>query len=313
SNTMKGMFILAEKLYGLKFAERKDIPVYQPDVQVFEVKESNGRLIGLLYTDFFPRESKGSGAWSGEFRNTFVKNGKRVLPLATLVCNSSKPTANAPSLLSIDEVKTVFHEFGHALNTLLSTSSYREGYTPQDAVELPSQFMENWVLEPEFLKLYAKHYQTGAVIPADLVAKLKNSYLFNKGFETVEYLAASFLDMAWHELESAQDTNVTDFESNAMATIGLIPEILPRYHSVYFGHMMGGYSAGYYSYDWAGVLDADAFEAFKETSLFDRKTAASFRKNILEKLGTEDAMTLYKRFRGREPRVEPFLERNGLL
>jgi peptidyl-dipeptidase Dcp len=218
-----------------------------------------------------------------------------------------------PSLLSIDEAKTVFHEFGHALNTLFSTASYRSDYGQQDAVELPSQVMENWVLEPEFLKLYARHYKTGAIIPLDMVDRLKKSYLFNKGFETVEYLAACFLDMAWHELESAKDVNVTDFEAKTMSDIGLIPEILPRYHTVYFGHMMGGYSAGYYSYDWAGVLDADAFEAFKETSLFDKKTATSFRKNILEKLGTEDSMTLYKRFRGREPKVEPFLERSGLL
>ena len=312
-NVETGMFKLAEKLYGLKFVERKDIPIYHPEVKVYEVKEGNGRLLGILYTDFFPRESKGSGAWSGEFRGSFVRNGKRVIPLSTLVCNSTKPTSGTPSLMSIDEVKTVFHEFGHSLNTLLSTGSYRSGYAQQDAVELPSQIMENWVLEPEFLKLYAKHYKTGAVIPLDMVDKLKNSYLFNKGFESVEYLAACFLDMAWHELDNAKNVNVTNFEDQAMAAIGLIPEILPRYHSVYFGHMMGGYSAGYYSYDWAGVLDADAFEAFKETSLFNKKTAASFRKNILERLGTEDAMTLYKRFRGREPKVEPFLEKNGLL
>ena len=313
ANVEKGIFLLAEKLYGLKFIERKDIPIYHPEVKVYEVRENNGTVLGILYTDFFPRESKGSGAWSGAFRSSFMRDGKRVIPLSTVVCNSSKPTANTPSLLSIDEAKTVFHEFGHALNTLLSTARYRSEYAEQDAVELPSQIMENWVLEPEFLKLYARHYQTGEIIPLDMVERLKNSYLFNKGFESVEYLAACFLDMAWHELESAQNVNVTEFETNAMSRIGLIPEILPRYHSVYFGHMMGGYSAGYYSYNWAGVLDADAFEAFKETSLFDKKTATSFRKNILERLGTEDAMTLYKRFRGREPRVEPFLEGNGLL
>jgi len=313
ANVEKGIFLLAEKLYGLGFVERKDIPIYHPEVKVYEVRESNGKAIGLLYTDFFPRESKGSGAWSGSFRSSFMRDGKRVIPLATVVCNSSKPTATTPSLLSIDEAKTVFHEFGHALNTLLSTAAYRSEYAQQDAVELPSQIMENWVLEPEFLKLYARHYQTGEIIPLDMVERLKNSYLFNKGFESTEYLAACFLDMAWHELESAKDMNVTEFEAKAMADIGLIPEILPRYHSVYFGHMMGGYSAGYYSYNWAGVLDADAFEAFKETSLFDKKMATAFRKNILERLGTEDAMTLYKRFRGREPKVEPFLERNGLL
>ena len=312
-NVQMGVFTLAEKLFGLKFIERKDIPVYHPEVKVFEVKEGNGRLLGILYMDFFPRDSKQAGAWSGAFRDAFYQNGKRVIPLSTLVCNSTKPTPGTPSLLSIDEVKTIFHEFGHSLNTLLSNSAYRSGFTPQDAVELPSQIMENWALEPELLKLYAKHYQTGAVIPTTLVDKLKNSSLFNQGFESVEYLAACFLDMAWHELDSAKNVNVNNFEAKTMAAIGLIPEILPRYHSTYFAHIHGGYEAGYYSYFWSGVLDADAFEAFKETSLFDKKTAASFRMNILEKLGTDDAMTLYKRFRGGEPKVEPFLRRHGLL
>ena len=312
-NVQKGVFTLAEKLYGIKFIERKDIPVYHPEVKVFEAHEDSGRLLGILYMDFFPRDSKQGGAWSGAFRNSFYQNGKRVLPFSTLVCNFTKPTPGTPSLLSIDEVSTLFHEFGHSLNTLFTESNYRSNFAPQDSVELPSQIMENWVLEPEMLKIYAKHYQTGEVIPAALVDKLKKSSLFNQGFETVEYLAASFLDMAWHNLESALNVNVTRFEDKAMAVIGLIPEILPRYRSTYFSHIHSGYEAGYYSYIWAGVLDADAFEAFKETSLFDKKTAASFRKNILEKLGTEDAMTLYKRFRGREPKVEPLLKKRGLL
>ncbi len=312
-NVQMGVFVLAEKLFGLKFVERTDIPVYHPEVKVYEVTESDGLLLGILYTDYFPRNSKQGGAWSGGYRDAFVQNGKRVIPLSTLVCNFTKPTPGTPSLLSIGEVKTLFHEFGHCLNTLLSTSAYRGGFAPQDVVELPSQIMENWALEPELLKIYALHYQTGDVIPATLVDKLKNSYLFNQGFAWVEYLAACFLDMAWHGLKDANNMNVTDFEGKTMAAIGLIPEISPRYHSTYFTHIHGGYQAGYYSYSWAGVLDADAFEAFKETSLFSKKTAASFRKNILEKLGTEDAMTLYKRFRGREPKVEPFLERNGML
>jgi peptidyl-dipeptidase Dcp len=312
-NVQTGMFELAGRLFGLRFVERKDIPVYHPDVRVFEVKEDEGQLLGILYADFFPRQSKHGGAWSGEFRTSFVQDGERVIPLATLICNSSKPTQDTPPLLSLEEAKVAFHEFGHALNTLLSMSTYRTGYIPQDAVELPSQIMENWVLEPEMLKLYAKHYQTGEVIPASLVDKLKQSELFNQGFEAVEYLAACFLDMAWHQLESAKNVNVNDFEADVMASIGLIPEILPRYHTTYFTHMQGGYQAGYYSYYWAGVLDADAFQAFKEIALFDRHTAASFRKNILEKLGTEDAMTLYRRFRGREPKVEPFLKRSGLM
>jgi len=312
-NVQQGMFTLAEKLYGLKFVERKDIPVYHPDVRVAEVREGNGTLLGILYMDFFPRDNKQGGAWSGGFRGTFYKNGKRVVPFSTLVGNFTKPTAGTPSLLSIDEVLTSFHEFGHALNTLFTDSRYRSNFAPYDSVELPSQMMEHWVLEPEMLKLYAKHYQTGEVIPAALVEKLKKSSLFNQGFETVEMLASCFLDMAWHSLESALNVNVTRFERKVMDGIGLVPEILPRWGSTYFTHIHGGYEAGYYSYIWAGVLDADAFEAFKETSLFNKKTAASFRKNILEKLGTEDAMTLYKRFRGREPKVEPLLKKRGLL
>jgi peptidyl-dipeptidase Dcp len=312
-NVQKGVFTLAEKLYGIKFIERKDISVYHPDVRVAEVHEGNGALLGILYMDFFPRDSKQGGAWSGALRGTFYKNGKRVVPFSTLVCNFTKPTPGTPSLLSIDEVSTFFHEFGHSLNTLFTDSVYRSNFAPQDSVELPSQIMEHWVLEPEMLKLYARHYQTGEVIPAALVDKLKNSSLFNQGFETVEMLASCFLDMAWHSLESALNVNVTRFENQVMAGIGLIPEILPRWKSTYFTHIHGGYEAGYYSYIWAGVLDADAFEAFKETSLFNKKTAAAFRRNILEKLGTEDAMTLYKRFRGREPKVEPLLKNRGLL
>jgi peptidyl-dipeptidase Dcp len=312
-NVQQGVFTLAQKLYGLKFVERKDIPVYHPEVKVFEVHEADGRLLGILYMDFFPRESKQGGAWSGAFRTSFYQDGRRVIPFSTLVCNFTKPTPGTPSLLSIDEVSTLFHEFGHSLDTLFTDTPYRSNFAPQDSVELPSQIMEHWVLEPEMLKLYARHYQTGEVIPAALVDKLKNSSLFNQGFETVEYLAACFLDMAWHDLENALNVNVTRFEDKVMAGIGLIPEILPRYRSTYFAHIHGGYEAGYYSYIWSGVLDADAFEAFKETSLFDKKTAASFRRNILARLGTEDAMTLYKRFRGREPKVEPLLKNRGLL
>jgi peptidyl-dipeptidase Dcp len=312
-NVQQGMFTLAEKLWGLKFVTRKDIPVYHPDVRVAEVREGDGTLLGILYMDFFPRDNKQGGAWSGGFRGTFYKNGKRVVPFATLVGNFTKPTAGTPSLLSIDEVSTSFHEFGHALNTLFTDSRYRSNFAPQDSVELPSQIMEHWVLEPELLKLYARHYQTGEVIPAALVEKLRNSSLFNQGFETVEMLASCFLDMAWHSLESALNVNITSFERQVMDGIGLIPEILPRWKSPYFTHIHGGYEAGYYSYIWAGVLDADAFEAFRETSLFNKKTAAAFRRNILEKLGTEDAMTLYKRFRGREPKVEPLLKKRGLL
>jgi peptidyl-dipeptidase Dcp len=312
-NVQQGMFTLAEKLWGIRFVERKDIPVYHPDVRVAEVREGDGTLLGILYMDFFPRDNKQGGAWSGGFRGTFYRDGKRVVPFATLVGNFTKPTPGAPSLLSIDEVSTSFHEFGHALNTLFTDSRYRSNFAPQDSVELPSQIMEHWVLEPEMLKLYARHYQTGEVIPAVLVEKLKQSSLFNQGFETVEFLASCFLDMAWHSLESALNVNVVQFEDKLMDELGLMPEILPRWGSTYFTHIHGGYEAGYYSYIWSEQLDTDAFEAFKETSLFDRKTAASFRRNVLARLGTEDAMVLYKRFRGREPRIEPLLKKRGLL
>lgn len=312
-NVQKGIFTLAEKLWGVTFSERKDIAIYHPEVKVVEVKEGSGRLLGIIYMDFFPRDSKQGGAWSGGFRNSYYEKGKRVIPFATLVCNVTKPTPGTPSLLSIDEVQTIFHEFGHAMQTIFSNGTYRANYAPQDSVELPSQIMEHWVLEPELLNLYARHYQTGEVIPAALVEKLRKSSLFNQGFETVEFLAACFLDMAWHNLESAANVNVTRFENKVMTGLGLIPEILPRYRSTYFSHIHGGYEAGYYSYMWSEVLDCDAFEAFKETSLFDRKTANSFRKNYLEKLGTEDSMTLYKRFRGREPKIDPLLKKRGLL
>jgi len=311
-NVRQGAFTLANKLFGLKFIPRRDIPVYHPEVEVFEVQESNGTLIGLLYTDFFPRDSKRGGAWSGSFRDAFYQDGKRVIPFSTLICNITKPTPETPSLLSVDEVKTVFHEFGHCLNTLLYNGRSRASYAADDAGELPSQIMENWVLEPEFLKLYARHYQTGEVIPTALVDKLNHSRLFNQGFDTVEYVAACFLDMAWHTLGDARNVNITNFENRVMADIGLIPEILPRYRTTYFTHIQGGYQAGYYIYLWSEVLDADAFQAFKETSLFDKKTAAAYRKNVLEEFGTEDTMTLYKRFRGREPEMGPYLSRRGL-
>ncbi len=312
-NVQQGMFTLAERLWGLKFVERKDIQVYDPDVRVAEVREGDGTLLGLLYMDFFPRDNKQGGAWSGTLRGTFYKEGQRVVPFATLNGNFTKPTAGTPSLLSLDEVQTSFHEFGHALNWLFRDSRYRSNFSTQDSVELPSQMMEHWVLEPEMLKLYARHYQTGEVIPAELVEKLKRSSRFNQGFEIVEVLASCFLDMAWHSLESALNVNVTRFEKKVMDGIGLIPEILPRWSSTYITHIHTGYEAGYYSYLWSEQLDCDAFEAFKETSLFDRKTAASFRRNILARLGTEDAMVLYKRFRGREPRIEALLKKRGLL
>ena len=313
-NVRQGIFTLCARLYDLEFVERHDISVYNPEVQVFEVREGDGRHVGMLYMDFFPRPGKRGGAWSGAFRREYYAGGKRVAPLSTITCNFTRPTADAPSLLSVDEVQTFFHEFGHSLATLLANGNYRDRFVPRDGVELPSQIMENWALEPELLTTYATHYQTGAVMPAALVEKIRDSKLFNQGFATVEYLAASILDMAWHEMrESRPELDVDQFEARSMAGINLIQEIVPRYRSTYFNHIFsGGYSAGYYVYIWAEQLDADAFEAFKEKGLFDRATARSFRQNILEKYGALDLMTQYKVFRGAEPKIEPLLKRRGL-
>jgi peptidyl-dipeptidase Dcp len=314
-NVRSGIFTLCEKLYGLKFIERKDVQVYHPEVQVFEVREADNSYVGVLYLDFHPRPGKRGGAWSGSFRREYYDNGKRVSPLSTITCNFTRATADAPSLLSVDEAKTFAHEFGHSLATLLSNSTFRGRSVPRDAVELPSQIMENWMLEPELLTTYAKHYQTGAVIPADLVNKLQSSSLFNQGFETVEYLAASILDMKWHEITAPQPTlDVNKFETQVFSGIGLIPEITSRYRTTYFNHIFNsGYSAGYSVYIWAAQLDADAFEAFKEKGLFDKATAQSFRKNVLEKFGALDLMPQYRAFRGAEPKIEPLLKRRGLI
>jgi len=251
------------------------------------------------------------------YRKQYVKNGEKISPVITIVCNFTKPTASQPSLLTFDETSTFFHEFGHALHGLLSNSTYYSlsgTSVPRDFVELPSQIMENWASEPEVLKLYAKHYQTGEVIPDELIGKIQNSAYFNQGFATVEYLAASFLDMGYHNMKEFKLTDVSSFEDATLAQIGLIPEITSRYRSTYFNHIFsGGYSSGYYSYIWSGILDSDAFEAFKENGLFDQATAESFRKNILERGGTEDPMVLYKKFRGAEPDIKPLLKRRGLL
>ncbi|MBS3944330.1 MAG: M3 family metallopeptidase [Melioribacter sp.] len=313
-NVRAGAFEVASKLYGIKFIKRNDIEVYHPDVEVFEVKEADGKHIGIFYSDYYPRDGKRSGAWSSGFRGQQNIEGKFITPLVYNVGNFSKPTTDKPALMSIDEVNTLFHELGHGLNSLFSNYDYPGGRnTPRDFVELPSQIMENWALEPEVLKMYARHYQTGEIIPDALIEKIVNSRLFNQGFETVEYLAASFLDMDWHMLTDNKERDVTEFEKNVYKKIGLIPEIESRYQSTNFGHILGGYAAGYYSYIWAAVLDADAFDAFVETgNLFDKKTADAFRNYILAKSGSEDSMILYKKFRGREPKVDALLKRRGL-
>ncbi len=315
-NVIKGVFILAQKLYGLTFEEKQDIPKYHPEVKTYVVRDEKGDIIGIYLSDWFYRSSKRGGAWMNNYREQSNMDGKRVLPIIVNVGNFTKPTADTPSLLSLDEANTLFHEFGHALHGLLSKCTYPSisgTNVPRDFVEFPSQVMENWVLEPEMLKLYAFHYQTGEVMPQSLIDKIKKAGQFNQGFATVEYMAASYLDMAWHTLTEEQERDVNAFEKSVLDKIGLIPEIISRYRTTYFRHIVGGYSAGYYSYLWSEVLDADAFEAFKENGIFDRATAQSFRDNILSRGGTEDAMQMYINFRGREPEITPLLKRRGLL
>ena len=316
-NVRQGAFDVASKLWGITFHDLEDMPVYHEDVRVIEVKDADGSHIGILYVDYFPRASKQGGAWMSPFRKQRREDGKNIRPVIVNVGNFTKPTADKPALISFDDALTLFHEFGHALHGLLTDCAYESlsgTDVATDFVELPSQIMENWASDPQVIKTYARHYQTDEPIPDELIAKIKKAGTFNQGFANVEYLASCFLDMDWHTLTEAKEMDCAAFEVSAMEKIGLIPEIIPRWRSTYFQHIFaGGYSAGYYSYVWSEVLDADAFEAFKETSLFDGKTALAFRKNILERGGTEDPMTLYLRFRGAEPKIEPFLKREGLL
>ncbi len=313
-NVRQGAFDVASKLFGIQFVKRDDIPVYQPDVEVYEVKEADGTHIGILYTDYYPRSGKRAGAWMSYFRGQSNMDGEFITPLVVNVGNFSKPTENKPALLSFDEVNTLFHEFGHGLNGLFGNSVYPGAKrSPVDFVELPSQIMENWASHPEVLKMYAKHYQTGEPIPDELIQKIINSQYFNKGFETVEYLAAAILDMDWHMLNDVSNIDVLKFEEESLNKIGLIPEIASRYQSTNFNHIFGGdgYSAGYYGYMWSGVLDSDAFGAFLENGLFDKATAESFRRNILEKSGSDDPMNLYVKFRGREPKSDALIQKLG--
>ena len=313
-NVRKGAFDVASKLFGIQFVKRNDVSVYQPDVEVYEVKENDGSHIGILYTDYYPRNGKRAGAWMSYFRGQSNIDDEFISPLVVNVGNFSKPTEGKPALLSFDEVNTLFHEFGHGLNGLFGKSVYPGAKrSPVDFVELPSQIMENWASHPEVLKMYAKHYQTGEPIPDELIQKIINSEYFNKGFETTEYLAASILDMAWHTQISVEDIDPTKFEELSLNKIGLIPEIASRYQSTNFNHIFGGdgYSAGYYGYMWSGVLDSDAFGAFLENGLFDKTTAESFRRNILEKSGSDDPMNLYVKFRGREPKPDALIQRLG--
>ncbi len=315
-----GIFNLTEKLYGLKYVKRTDLPVYHPECEVYEVQEADGKHVGILYLDFFPRESKSVGAWCTEYRSQrIMPDGKFISPVVSIVCNFSKPTGNTPALLSYDEAETFYHEFGHALHALFSKVQYPGlRNVPRDFVELPSQIMEHWAGHKQYLKEYARHYQTGEPMPDELINKIEASGHFNQGFATTEYLAASILDMDYHTLtaDKAKIEDVVAFEKASMNKIGLIPEIWPRYRSTYFAHIFSdvmGYSSGYYSYIWAEVLDSDAFEAFVESGdIFNKEIAGKFRTCVLEKGGSKDAMELYKDFRGKEPSIEPLLKNRGL-
>lgn len=315
-NVRNGVFDVTTKLWGITYKELNNVPKYHEDVTVWEVFDANKKTLGLLYMDMHPRASKRGGAWMTSYREQQMENGKRKLPIISIVCNFTKPTATTPSLLTFDETTTFFHEFGHALHGLLSNVNYKGlagTNVSRDFVELPSQVMENWAAEPEVLKLYAKHYKTGEVIPDALIEKMKAAGTFDQGFATTEYLAASLLDMQYHTATTEIKDDVNTFELNAMKNIGLIDAIIPRYRSTYFSHIFaGGYSAGYYSYIWSAVLDTDAFQAFKETSLFNQEKAKLFRENILEKGGTEDPAVLYRKFRGANPKIEPLLNKRGL-
>ena len=307
----EGLFYVVNKLYGLKLTQVDTIPVYNPDVKTYLVNDANGDFMGVFYADYMPRSTKRSGAWMSNFREQ--KAGVR--PLIYNVASFKKATADTPSLLSIDEARTMFHEFGHALHGMLTQCTYAgvSGTSvAQDFVELPSQLMEHWAIEPEVMKVYAKHYQTREPISDELIAKIENQSLFNQGFMTTELLAAALLDMEFHLLTDTEGLDVVAYEKQIMDKLGLIPEIAPRYRATYFNHIMGGYEAGYYSYLWAERLDADAFEAFKEHGIFDPATAGAFRKNILEKGGSDDPMKLYINFRGAEPKLEPLLKNRGL-
>jgi len=280
------------------------------------VQNPDGSVLGILYMDFYPRASKRAGAWMTSYRKQHYSNGENVIPIISIVTNFTKPTADKPSLLNFDEVSTLFHEFGHSLHGLLSDCQYTSlsgTAVPRDFVEMPSQIMENWASEPEVMKAYFTHYETGEAIPDELIEKIQKSGKFNAGFAISEYTAAAYLDMAWHTITEPFTGDVNAFETEQMKKIGLIDEIVVRYRSTYFSHIFsGGYSAGYYAYMWAEVIDADAFQAFKEAGIFDKATAKSFRENIISRGGTEDAMELYKKFRGREPKIDAYLERKGL-
>lgn len=316
-NVREGVFEVANRLYGLSFKKLENVPIYHPEVEAYEVLDADGSHLSVFYTDYFPRQGKNAGAWMSSFRSQQVKDEVNIRPLIYNVGNFTRPTGNTPALLTLDEVETLFHEFGHALHGMLSNVNYLSlsgTSVSRDFVELPSQIMEHWAFHPEVLKLYAKHYETGEVIPDELIEKINAASTFNMGFVTTEFVAAALLDMEYHTLTETGTIDVNAFEEQAMKKIGLIDEIIPRYRSTYFSHIFsGGYSAGYYAYLWAEVLDADAFQAFEENGIFNQETAGLFREHILSKGNSDDPMELYKRFRGAEPNPIYLLKNRGFV
>lgn len=317
-NVIKGAFKVAEKLFGLQFEEINTIDKYHNDVLTYKVTNTNGDYISILYADFFPRPGKRNGAWMTSYKPQYVKNGENSRPHISIVCNFTKPTKSKPSLLTFNEVTTLFHEFGHALHGMLANTTYPSLSGTSvfwDFVELPSQVMENWCYEKEALELFATHYETGEMIPMELVEKIKESATFHEGMQTLRQLSFGLLDMSWHGSDSPETiTNVKNFETQAFENTKLYPDVPENCMSTSFSHIFqGGYSSGYYSYKWAEVLDADAFEYFKEEGIFNSEVAQKFKDNVLSQGGTEDPMTLYKRFRGKEPQPEALLRRAGLI
>lgn len=316
-NVVNGLFHVANKLYGVTFTEMKDAPKYNPEVTVYEVKDAAGEHLAVFMTDYFPRATKRQGAWMSEFKGACNYDTINERPVVYNVGNFTRPSGDMPALLTIDEVETAFHEFGHGLHGMLTRAAYRGQAgtnVDRDLVELPSQITEHWAFEPEVLAVYAKHYQTGETIPAELVEKLIASSKFNQGFATTELAGAALLDIEWHKVNDGKDVNVAEFEAAVAEKLGLPEELTFRYRSTYFKHIFGsdGYAAGYYTYLWAEVLDADGFELFAEKGIFDKATADAFRINILEAGGSEDPMTLYKQFRGQEPNPDALLRNRGL-
>ncbi|GEP50260.1 peptidase M3 [Flavobacterium noncentrifugens] len=316
-NVLKGAFTVANKLFGLTFVEINDIDKYHEDVMTYEVKDVTGNLVSIFYADFFPRKGKRNGAWMTSYKSQYILGGINERPHVSIVCNFTKPTATKPSLLTFNEVTTLFHEFGHALHGMLANTTYPNlsGTSVYwDFVELPSQIFENWCYEPEALALFAHHYQTGEVIPTEYIQKIKESASFQEGMATLRQLSFGLLDMGWHGQDPSGITNLKDFETEQFAATNLYPDVKENAMSTAFSHIFqGGYSSGYYSYKWAEVLDADAFEYFQEQGIFNAEVAQKFKDNILSKGGTEHPMVLYKRFRGKEPKPDALLKRAGLL